>query len=161
MNDIDIDKALPAVVESMAKDLIGDSPDSKQQLFYIYYMFLGSITEASNLAGYSYNHARKLAKRFRGSRVLQQQIMSKAEALPSKYKTFVKLLTPRIAMLDLATVKQYESNPEYLVKHPKALRDLKQIGSLIDPEVTAGQTINIDKMQVIIQQALGEPDSAG
>jgi hypothetical protein len=144
------ERALVNYVESTYED--------KQTRFYIYQVMGRTIKDSARLSGYSEQYGYNLAHKMRNNPAWLEKLKPLADNITTEYKTHHKLALPALWQVKLNALDKMRTDPEMVIKNPKLLRDMEQIAGAIEDEREARQVVNVDKMQVIIQGALGMND---
>jgi len=153
------DNNLPAVDENIqdqaAINYIDSVCDDKQVKLYLLQAFGKTTKDAAKILGYSISYAYNLSLKMRNDPKWLDKLKPYADKIAEDYKTRHKIALPSIWEVKLGALNKMRSNPELAIRHPKLLRDMEENAGVIRPEGAPQQTINVDKIQVLVNNTLG------
>lgn len=143
------DRELSDAVVSMIEAKAVNNKDK----FFLYLHFTDSILSAAKLASISPSYAYKLSSRYKIDASLQKRVADVSKLVPAKYKQAHILALPKVFRIKLKALEEMETDPKLAIRNPILLRDIeRQAGLDVEPE--AKQTINIDKMMVLVKESM-------
>jgi phage terminase small subunit len=150
--------AEPALLDKIppgALRLIESTVDTGADKFFLYLLFTKKVTDAAKLAGISDSWAYKLSSQYNINPKLFEKLGEFGKQLKDQYVTANQLLLPDLMKAKIGAVKYLKDNPESYVKNPKMAEGVEKISGALAPDTVPQQVVNVDKMQVIIKNALG------
>ena len=149
------------ITSELVKSVCYEKGGSRQIEFMLYVLSGQSVAEAAKKTGYARNHGYRLMRKYRTNARFRQEVAQISGFFPEWYISTTKLKAPRLANLDDKVLDKYEDEIELAIKHPQALKQIKQTAGVLpndNPQVIH-ETVNIDKLQMIVQNALNAADA--
>lgn len=118
-------------LDNIFTELTKDKKDSKQSIFYLYWLFGFPVKTCADKAGYAESYGYKLVEKYKKVPKLRHMVDEILSMFPERYKSFCKLRLPQIAEIEGKALQEYEKKPRLAIDKPQLLKQLKQ-GSGVD-----------------------------
>lgn len=149
------DEITPETQEKALVNYVESYFPEKRIRFVIYQTLGKSVKDAARLTGYTESTGYNLNSQIRNNSKLQQKIFKETEKITTDYKAQHKLALPLLWDTKMQALNDIRSGKKDMSKYLKLLRDMEQIAGVIQEEGPREQTINVDKLQVLIQNSFG------
>jgi len=146
----------PAVVSIIENEL-----SSNKDKFYAYLLFTPTIRDAARLAGISDVYGYKLNRTGSINSKILDKLGEVGKRIKQQYILTNQMALPKVLQAKMNALEYGIDNPEALLKNPKIAESFERVAQVIESDQAPQQVVNVDKMQVIIQNALGLNDIQG
>ncbi len=145
----------PDIVNQMAAEIIAGSQgkrDARESRFLLYYLVGYDVPTAGRMAGYAETTCHtNLYSKIRNSRQLREKVGEILSLLPEKYREWCKSRLLDVVEIDRKVLDRYLDDPELAIKHPRALRQIKEAAGVLDQERGSQQPpIRIGQIQIMV-----------
>ena len=155
-----------SMIEEMAGELIAAKQGKKnprEDIFFLYYLAGYDVPTSGKLAGYSPSYADcKLTRKVKNSAKLREKLGEILSLLPDQYRQWCRARLLDVVQIDRGVLEKLKAEPELAIKHPRALRQIKESAGVLEEEQPRVPAINISEMRlaqnITYQLIQGEAD---
>jgi len=146
-------------LDNIFTELTKQKKNSKQSIFYLYWLFGFPVKSCADKAGYAESYGYKLVEKYKKVPKLRQSVDQIIGLFPERYKAVCKMRLPQVAEIEGKALAKYDKKPELAIEKPQLLKQVKQAGGvdLGDIDTPKGPVFNIknlEKIQVHIGDVL-------
>ena len=144
-------------LDSIFTELTKAKKNTKQSIFYLYWLFGFPVKSCADKAGYAESYGYKLVEKYKKVPKLRQSVDQILNMFPERYRSVCKLRLPQIAEIEGKALQEYENKPKLAIQKPALLKQVKQAGGidLGEPDTAKPITINIKSIERV-QIAVGD-----
>lgn len=124
----------------VVENVVAAKKGSKQDKFFLYWLFGLTQKNCAKLVGYSETHASRLVKKFREDAKTRQRVEQIADLMPDTYRTVCKLRLPWISEIEGKGLGEYDRDPRLAVTNPQLLKQVKT-GAGVKTDIEISPTI--------------------
>lgn len=146
----------PDLINKLAADVIADgkSPrEARETRFLLFYLLGYKVQTAGKMAGYAPSTCQgELYRKIKNPSILRERITEILSRLPEQYRQWCKARLLDVVEIDRKVLDLYLDDPLLAIKHPRALRQIKEGAGALGDEAGPAPHISVDKIQVYIAE---------